>query len=136
MLFTGENVRSYPATAVVRCRECVAMVAATSRASAGGRPCCAVKYSMATWVRTSARSSSGDRVVPRVPRRGSQVSDPCGDLDPKRRHVAGVHRVRRPQPGDRPVVALGQPGTLQLFLPLLRERVVPGPEQGLHLGGA
>ena len=56
MLLTGENVRSYPATAVVRWRECLAMVAATSRASAGGRPCSAVKNSTATWVRTRARS--------------------------------------------------------------------------------
>ena len=55
--FTGENVRSYPATAVVFWRECFAIVAATSRGPSGARPCSAWKNATATWVRTLARSS-------------------------------------------------------------------------------
>ena len=57
-LFTGENVRSYPATAVVRGRECLAIVAAISRASAGSRPCSLRKNSTATSERIRARSST------------------------------------------------------------------------------
>ena len=58
--FTGEKVRSYPATAVVRGR-----VSLRDRAGqlagirSGSRPCSARNISTATWVRIRARSSAG-----------------------------------------------------------------------------
>ena len=66
-LLTGEKVRSYPATALVWGRECLAMVAANSRASAGSRPCSAVKNSRATSVRIPARSAAGTGQSPGRP---------------------------------------------------------------------
>ncbi len=54
--FTGENVRSYPPTAVVRGRDSFAIVPDSSRASRGSRPCSARKISAATFERIRARS--------------------------------------------------------------------------------
>ena len=66
-LLTGEKVRSYPATAFVLGRECLAIVAASSRASAGSRPCSARKKSRPTSVRILARSSAGTGQSPGRP---------------------------------------------------------------------
>ena len=61
--------------------------------------------------------------------------DPLRDLDPEPGHVARVDAVRSAEPGHRPVVRVGQPGAVQGVPALLGERVVTGPEQGLHLLG-
>ena len=54
--FTGEKVRSQPATDCGLGLECLAIVPATSRASAGGRQCSAANHSGATSVEILARS--------------------------------------------------------------------------------
>ena len=51
----------------VRGRDCLAIVAASSRASAGSRPCSAVKNSRATSVRIRARSAAGTGQSPGSP---------------------------------------------------------------------
>jgi hypothetical protein len=64
---TGEKVRSYPATAVVRGFDSSATAPASSRASAGKRPCSRWKNSRATSDRTRARSASGTGQSPGSP---------------------------------------------------------------------
>jgi hypothetical protein len=56
--FTGENVKSYPATVCARGRELFAICAANSAASIGARPCSAAKNSRPTWVRIRALSAA------------------------------------------------------------------------------
>jgi hypothetical protein len=55
--FTGEKVRSKPATVCDPGRECFAIVPTTSRASAGGRPYSAANNSRATSLRILALSA-------------------------------------------------------------------------------
>ncbi len=61
--FTGENVRSKPATAVVCGRDSRATSPASSRASWGSRLNSATKNSRATSVRIRPRSSRGTAAV-------------------------------------------------------------------------
>ena len=64
---TGEKVRSKPATIWVRGRDCLAIMAAISRASIGSRPCSVRKNSRATSVRTCARSAAETDSSPSCP---------------------------------------------------------------------
>jgi hypothetical protein len=58
--FTGENVKSKPATVCVRGRESFAICPASSRASIGSRPCAARKKLRATSVCTRAGSAGSE----------------------------------------------------------------------------
>jgi len=66
-LLTGENVRSYPATAVVDWRELRAMNEDSSRGFAGARPYCSVNMSRPTSVRIRARSAAASGVSRGIP---------------------------------------------------------------------
>ncbi len=57
--FTGENVRSYPATGTCAGRDAEARNPVNSPSSTGARPCRSRNTSRATWVRIRARSSAG-----------------------------------------------------------------------------
>ena len=65
--FTGENVRSYPATAVVACREIRARYPARSRSSTGARPYSSTNIAVAISVRIRARTSAGTGQSPGSP---------------------------------------------------------------------
>ena len=56
--FTGENVKSKPATVCARGRESFAICPASSLALTGSQPCSAAKNSRATCVRIRARSAA------------------------------------------------------------------------------
>ena len=56
--FTGENVRSYPATGTCAGRDAEARNFVRSPSSAGARPCRSSNAARATWVRIRARSST------------------------------------------------------------------------------
>src|SRR5215211_4133706 len=97
--FTGENVRSYPATVCVRGREPFAICPASSRASAGSRPCSARKNSRATSVRTLARSAAGSRAPAGRAGRAVVCRDAAGDLEPEWANGTIDDLERRPQLG-------------------------------------
>ena len=134
-LLTGENVRSYPATALVRGRECLAIVAASSRASAGSRPCSSRNSSVATWVRMRARSASGIGSADRRPRAGVEGSDLLRHPDAELRGVVGIDPKRVAQPRGGLLLALAEPGAGGGGAQLLGQRVLACAEQVAHLLG-
>ena len=83
-LFTGENVRSDPATAWVCGREYLAIAAASSRASAGGLPCSAAKELPPHLGADPSPISYRYRPVRGHPGSLVQRGDPLRHLDPER----------------------------------------------------
>ena len=126
--FTGEKVRSKPATVCACGRECFAIVPASSRASVGGRPCSAANNSRATSVRILARSAGGT---------GQSVGSPACSLNAAIR-FAGLNPKpawfvddleRHAQPGRCLRAGVGQISVAELLQPLRRQRMHPAPNR-------
>ncbi len=110
---TGEKVRSKPATVWVRGRESLAICPASSRASAGSRPCSAAKNSRATSVRHPGPVDGRHRPVPGQTSGLVEGGDPFRHLDPERADITVDDLKRCPKPGHRQVVGFGQVRSLR-----------------------
>ncbi len=95
--FTGENVRSNPATGTCAGRDADATNLVSSASSTGARPCRCTNASRATWVRIAARSSAGIGWFHARPLAGVVLAER------PRRHLPQGRRVeRRERPPQRP----------------------------------
>ena len=134
-LLTGENVRSYPATALVDWRELRAMNEDSSRGLPGG-PAVLLGEHGPTDVGADPGPLRGrQRGVPGGPEGGVRRDSAAGDLDPERRR--GVENVVRPAqlgggPGG-PQVRRGAAQRHHLGADRVSVRVQALGEQGSHL---
>src|SRR5215211_67385 len=108
--FTGENVRSYPATVCARGRELFAIWVANSAASIGARPCSATKNSRATCVRIRARSTAATEASTGSPI--AAFSAAIRLATSTRNGVASYDLERCPQPHDVTEVPFREVGAL------------------------